>query len=419
MAYEFNYWNDHAAANCPLPELLEGIAQYGQLGIPPSQLVIALPWYGYDYTCQDDSIGSPCKLVPAQARWVPRPPQINYADALFLLRNGSSPTGQMYDHKTASAWFDYVDPETGQRHQVWFDTPGSLAVKIAALNAAGVRGISWWHTGSVKYGTTDGQAAAMWDAMATMTGVLTQKHNVTALIRRTSRPHKTDDAVEAQLRAKVAEAEAALRKELARRAKPKRKIDTWFGWYGNYSETLAAVEPYIDSISSLSMGLSSAPAAEVKNFSADMRSRGIDTYYLMGGDQTWFCAEFAGPTCDGLSTDDDGCRCTNPHNDSARNKSIVHILKTVEAYGVTGIDIDFEHLPLLSEATPNGQLSRGIPTNNVYNESRCNYREAYSIFLDQLSSALHAKGYKLSECVGYCAAHAPLPAGCFTRPGPR
>ena len=28
-----------------------------------------------------------------------------------------------------------------------------------------------------------------------------------------------------------------------------RSIDTWFGWYTNYSETFAAVEPFIDKIS--------------------------------------------------------------------------------------------------------------------------------------------------------------------------
>ena len=42
------------------------------------------------------------------------------------------------------------------------DTPGTLAIKIAALKSVGVRGVSWWHTGSVKYGTADGQADEMW-----------------------------------------------------------------------------------------------------------------------------------------------------------------------------------------------------------------------------------------------------------------
>ena len=95
-----------------------------------------------------------------------KPPFINYADALYLLNNHSSPTGVIYDHQSASAWFDYVD-FVGQRHQVWLDTPGTLAIKNAALRDAGVRGVSWWHTGSVKYGTADGQAAEMWDAMGT------------------------------------------------------------------------------------------------------------------------------------------------------------------------------------------------------------------------------------------------------------
>jgi hypothetical protein len=187
-----NFWSPTAGPNAPLPQVLEGIKQYGQLGAAPSALVIALPWYGssartawriwhcivaakppacrygYDYTCTNTSIGDPCELIPAQASWVPpvKAPFLNYADALFLLKNHSSPTGIMYDHRSASAWFDYVD-FVGQRHQVWLDTPSTLAIKNAALRDAGVRGVSWWHTGSVKYGTDDGQAAELWDAMGT------------------------------------------------------------------------------------------------------------------------------------------------------------------------------------------------------------------------------------------------------------
>ena len=37
----------------------------------------------------------------------------------------------------------------------------------------------------------------------------------------------------------------------------------------------------------------------------------------------------------------------------------------------------------------------------MYDESRCNYREAFTIFLTELSAALHARGHKLSECVGF------------------
>ena len=38
-------------ANAPLPGLRATVAQYGQLGVAPSKLVMALPWYGKDFAC--------------------------------------------------------------------------------------------------------------------------------------------------------------------------------------------------------------------------------------------------------------------------------------------------------------------------------------------------------------------------------
>jgi hypothetical protein len=52
------------------------------------------------------------------------------------------------------------------RHQVHVDTPGTFAIKMAALKAAGVRGIAWWQTGSVAYGAKDHQAEEFWDALS-------------------------------------------------------------------------------------------------------------------------------------------------------------------------------------------------------------------------------------------------------------
>lgn len=94
---------------CPLPELLQGIAQYAAVGVPASQLVIALPRYGYDYPCTTEEPGSACLLVPSPSRVEPTLPTDQLSDALFLLRNGSTTTGLMFDQKTASSWFDYTD----------------------------------------------------------------------------------------------------------------------------------------------------------------------------------------------------------------------------------------------------------------------------------------------------------------------
>ena len=93
----------------------------------------------------------------------------------------------MHQHVTASAWFDYIcdqhtpclnkhfDGHTNTstcvkrchpgRHQVWIDTPASLAVKYSALKNKGIRGVGMWTAGSVDYDAVDGQAAEMWDEL--------------------------------------------------------------------------------------------------------------------------------------------------------------------------------------------------------------------------------------------------------------
>ena len=38
-----------ASANSALETTATGLAQYVELGIPPSRLVMGAPWYGYDY----------------------------------------------------------------------------------------------------------------------------------------------------------------------------------------------------------------------------------------------------------------------------------------------------------------------------------------------------------------------------------
>ena len=51
MDYEHNFWSSIAGPNCDMRVMLQGIDQYAALGVPPDKLVIALPTYGYDYTC--------------------------------------------------------------------------------------------------------------------------------------------------------------------------------------------------------------------------------------------------------------------------------------------------------------------------------------------------------------------------------
>jgi spore germination protein YaaH len=96
--------------------------------------------------------------------------QICYSEIASLLATpGTSPTGVMFDARSSSAWADYTDPATKKRRQVWFDTPGTLAMKMAALRDAGVRGVGFWQSGCLDYSggpAATGQTREMWDAIS-------------------------------------------------------------------------------------------------------------------------------------------------------------------------------------------------------------------------------------------------------------
>ena len=72
--------------------------------------------------------------------------------------------------------FNYLHPDTGAVHQVWYDDPASLKAKVRAANAVvkGLAGFGVWHLDALAYGphaTPQQQkdTAAMWDVFATGT----------------------------------------------------------------------------------------------------------------------------------------------------------------------------------------------------------------------------------------------------------
>ena len=108
------------------------------------------------------------------------------------------------------------------------------------------------------------------------------------------------------------------------------------------------------SVSIFALGNSSSSSAEKLAWMSTVRHElGIETYWLWGGDMDSF------------------------YTAEQRRKTVAWVVNRTEAAGYAGVDLDFEHLPKNSTVT-----------------------DAYSAFLRQLSTALHAGGMKLSACVG-------------------
>ena len=48
----------YASAQTPLPAIVEGVPQYDAVGVPRSKLVIAMPWFATDNTCNQTNASS-------------------------------------------------------------------------------------------------------------------------------------------------------------------------------------------------------------------------------------------------------------------------------------------------------------------------------------------------------------------------
>ena len=58
-----------ARPNSPLIQTFSGVRKYLQLGVPPTKLILGLPWYGYRYPCLGKALFSPLPSLPL----LPRP----------------------------------------------------------------------------------------------------------------------------------------------------------------------------------------------------------------------------------------------------------------------------------------------------------------------------------------------------------
>ena len=90
MAYDMIDWKHDQFANSPLRGIQSGVAQYAKLQISPQQIVLGLPWYGYDFPC--NSTAGFCHTLGGK--------QIDYSNLVDLK---SAQKGDVWQFDTASA----------------------------------------------------------------------------------------------------------------------------------------------------------------------------------------------------------------------------------------------------------------------------------------------------------------------------
>ena len=159
-----------ASANSPLSTTAEGIQKYIALGIPADQLVLGLPWYGYDYPCLSVSPDDICTIPEVPFRGVNCSDaagiQLAYSQICALLPTSTS--GRIWNASLLSPYFDYVSAGGG-RHQIWYDDPQSLTLKYQFAQKVGMKGLAFWNVDTLDYSGSSGSKAltdAMWGAIS-------------------------------------------------------------------------------------------------------------------------------------------------------------------------------------------------------------------------------------------------------------
>jgi Di-N-acetylchitobiase len=188
-----------AEANSPLPSVTTGVQQYLRI-LPAKQVILGVPWFGYDYPCLPSSTPSlyhgPRTVVsisvhearrrrhlaaPRAARVqtgvsecvIPRVPfrgapcsdaagtQVPVA-TIFRSLLPKSTTGVLLDSKAHSPFFNYMPdnpsnktfPTSGDTvrvHQVRFDDAGSLREKYDLARRLRLGGIGFWEVDALDY----------------------------------------------------------------------------------------------------------------------------------------------------------------------------------------------------------------------------------------------------------------------------
>ncbi|XP_068098553.1 di-N-acetylchitobiase-like [Hyperolius riggenbachi] len=169
MSYDiqFRVWAECiAGANAAFNQTITGYEQFLSLGINPKKLVMGVPWYGYDYVCLLLTEDNKCTLKKWAFEVAPWSAavgnQVGYSTIMKQV-NGS----RLWDDEQKAPFYNYKDTQ-GHDHQVWYDDPQSISLKVDYIKKFGLRGIGMWHADLLDYSddpVAQQQSKDMWKAL--------------------------------------------------------------------------------------------------------------------------------------------------------------------------------------------------------------------------------------------------------------
>ena len=148
MGYDYAYrGSQHAAAVAPLNGALSvtrSVDRILESGVDPARLVLAVPYYGYDWPVASSNPG---------AATTGSGTVVTFETA----RAAAATYGRRWDQTAASPY--YVYQRDGAWRQVWYEDEQSLAAKYALIRDRGLAGAGIW---ALSY---DGGRNELWNAI--------------------------------------------------------------------------------------------------------------------------------------------------------------------------------------------------------------------------------------------------------------
>ena len=138
-----------ASANAPFPGTQYGLDSFiNILNIDPYKLILGVPWYGYNYTCdmsQMESIKSkycPIPFIPFRGYNCSDAAgkEYRYSYIMKLIDDNKNITDIIFDPNTNAPFFNALNND-GNVNQYWYDNPQSLSLKYKYAKDVGLRGI--------------------------------------------------------------------------------------------------------------------------------------------------------------------------------------------------------------------------------------------------------------------------------------
>ncbi|KAN0003939.1 hypothetical protein ACTFIZ_010104 [Dictyostelium cf. discoideum] len=137
-----------ASPNSPNPLIEQGVHNFtSTIGIPAERLVLTYPWFGLDFICSNGNFSSVDCLVTKTENITCNDitsfsNQISYGEILKILNDNNIINGGLnWNLQSQSVFFNYYDKQ-GNIHQIHFDNPKSLFIKVFLTKRLKAKGIA-------------------------------------------------------------------------------------------------------------------------------------------------------------------------------------------------------------------------------------------------------------------------------------